>query len=74
MALLAVVADGLHGAAFHSLGAQGDFLVRHGLLANKGKALVIIAGEEVRGGFRPERQPEYPSWRGRAAPWHEPGG
>ena len=47
MALLAVVADGLHGAAFHGLGAKSHFLIGHGLLANVGKALVIVAGKEI---------------------------
>ena len=51
VALFAIVTDSLHGATFHSLGAESNLLIGHGLLANEGKALVIIAGKEIRGGF-----------------------
>ncbi len=47
-ALLAIIANGLNGAAFHGFRAEGDLLIRHRLLADKGETLVIIAGEEVR--------------------------
>ena len=52
--LLAVVADSLHGAAFHGLGAESNLIIGHGLLANEGKTLVIVAGEEIRGGLAAE--------------------
>ena len=54
MALLAVVADGLHGAAFHGLGAESHFIIGHRLLTNEGKPLVVVAGKEIRGGLAAE--------------------
>lgn len=52
--LLAVVADSLDGATLHGLGAGGNLLIRRRLLADEGNTLVIIAGEEVGGGFAAE--------------------
>ena len=50
-ALLAIVTDSLHGAAFHRLSAESNLLIGHRLLANEGKAFVIITSKEIRGGF-----------------------
>ena len=51
MALLAVVTDSLHGAAFHSFGAESNFLVCHRLLGDVGKTFVVITAKEIRGGL-----------------------
>jgi hypothetical protein len=48
-ALLAVVTDGIDGATVLSLGAESYLLVRLGLLANVGYALVFISSEEITG-------------------------
>lgn len=48
MRLLAVVADRLDRATFHSLGALGDLLVSGGLLGNVG-VTTFIASREKRG-------------------------
>lgn len=41
-ALLTVIADGLHGASLKSLVAESNLIIRHRLLADEGKTLVII--------------------------------
>ena len=52
--LLAIITNGLDGAALHSLGAGGNLLVCHRLLFDKGQAFVVIAGEEVGSRFAAE--------------------
>lgn len=50
-ALFAVVADSLHGAAFHGFHTDFYLSVCLGLLANIGNTLIIVAGEEVGSGI-----------------------
>ena len=50
-ALLAIIADGLYGAAFHGLHAKLYLGIRLGLLANIGDTLIIVASEEVGSGI-----------------------